>query len=126
MCEFVFVKHVSGRGCPCIEAARGEGAVEEADAWHTCAIQALEISGPFNCQFLVEDNGSIKVIETNLRASRSLPFCSKVIICGKAPSHLLKGSAQFQGYAVGVFIRFWVWTLWAWPPEFSVACRWSR
>jgi len=42
--------------------------------------QALEISGPFNAQFIVEPStGSIKIIETNLRASRSLPFCSKVL-----------------------------------------------
>jgi carbamoyl-phosphate synthase large subunit/carbamoyl-phosphate synthase small subunit len=39
----------------------------------------LEISGPMNCQFIVSDDGSIKVIETNVRASRSLPFVSKVM-----------------------------------------------
>ncbi|MEN8157668.1 MAG: carbamoyl-phosphate synthase (glutamine-hydrolyzing) large subunit [Bacteroidota bacterium] len=39
---------------------------------------ALEISGPFNMQFLAKDN-SIKVIECNLRASRSMPFVSKVL-----------------------------------------------
>jgi len=37
----------------------------------------LNISGPFNMQFLARDN-DIKVIETNLRASRSFPFVSKV------------------------------------------------
>ena len=37
----------------------------------------LNISGPFNMQFLAKDN-DIKVIECNLRASRSLPFVSKV------------------------------------------------
>ena len=40
---------------------------------------ALQISGPFNAQFIVSKDGSIKIIETNLRASRSLPFCSKVL-----------------------------------------------
>jgi carbamoyl-phosphate synthase large subunit len=39
---------------------------------------ALEISGPFNIQFLAKDN-DIKVIECNLRASRSFPFVSKVL-----------------------------------------------
>ncbi len=39
---------------------------------------ALEITGPFNIQFLAKDN-YIKVIECNLRASRSFPFVSKVI-----------------------------------------------
>jgi len=38
---------------------------------------ALQISGPFNMQFLAREN-EIKVIECNLRASRSFPFVSKV------------------------------------------------
>ena len=38
----------------------------------------LEISGPFNIQFLARNN-DIKVIECNLRASRSFPFVSKVL-----------------------------------------------
>jgi carbamoyl-phosphate synthase large subunit len=38
----------------------------------------LKISGPFNIQFLAKDN-DIKVIECNLRASRSMPFVSKVL-----------------------------------------------
>ncbi len=40
--------------------------------------QELNISGPFNIQFLARDN-DIKVIECNLRASRSMPFVSKVL-----------------------------------------------
>ena len=38
----------------------------------------LNISGPFNVQYLARDN-EIKVIECNLRASRSFPFVSKVL-----------------------------------------------
>ncbi len=38
----------------------------------------LKISGPFNMQLLAKDN-DIKVIECNLRASRSMPFVSKVL-----------------------------------------------
>ncbi len=38
---------------------------------------ALDITGPFNIQFLAKDN-FVKVIECNLRASRSFPFVSKV------------------------------------------------
>lgn len=38
----------------------------------------LNISGPYNIQFLAKDN-DVKVIECNLRASRSLPFVSKVL-----------------------------------------------
>ncbi len=39
--------------------------------------KSLEISGPFNIQFLAKDN-DVKVIECNLRAARSFPFVSKV------------------------------------------------
>jgi carbamoyl-phosphate synthase large subunit len=38
----------------------------------------LNISGPFNIQYLAKNN-DIKVIECNLRASRSFPFVSKVL-----------------------------------------------
>ncbi|MBO4977609.1 MAG: carbamoyl-phosphate synthase (glutamine-hydrolyzing) large subunit [Muribaculaceae bacterium] len=40
--------------------------------------EALRISGPFNIQFLAKNN-DIKVIECNLRASRSFPFVSKIL-----------------------------------------------
>ena len=39
--------------------------------------KSLKISGPFNIQFICKDN-DVKVIECNLRASRSTPFVSKV------------------------------------------------
>jgi carbamoyl-phosphate synthase large subunit len=39
--------------------------------------RALDITGPFNIQFLARNN-RVSVIECNLRASRSFPFCSKV------------------------------------------------
>ena len=40
--------------------------------------RALRITGPFNVQFLAKNN-DVKVIECNLRASRSFPFVSKVL-----------------------------------------------
>jgi carbamoyl-phosphate synthase large subunit len=40
--------------------------------------KALMINGPFNLQFIAKDN-DVKVIECNLRASRSVPFVSKVL-----------------------------------------------
>lgn len=40
-------------------------------------VKALNISGPFNLQFIAKEN-AIKVIECNVRASRSFPFVSKV------------------------------------------------
>jgi carbamoyl-phosphate synthase large subunit len=39
--------------------------------------RALEIDGPFNIQFVAKEN-DVKVIECNLRASRSFPFVSKI------------------------------------------------
>jgi carbamoyl-phosphate synthase large subunit len=39
---------------------------------------ALAINGPFNMQFIARDN-EVKVIECNLRASRSFPFVSKIL-----------------------------------------------
>jgi len=41
-------------------------------------VKELKITGPFNIQFLALAN-DIKVIECNLRASRSFPFVSKVL-----------------------------------------------
>jgi carbamoyl-phosphate synthase large subunit len=40
--------------------------------------KALNITGPFNIQFIAQDN-RLKVIECNLRASRTFPFASKVL-----------------------------------------------
>ncbi len=40
--------------------------------------KALRINGPFNIQFIAKNN-AVKVIECNLRASRSFPFVSKVL-----------------------------------------------
>ncbi len=44
----------------------------------TRVAQRLAITGPFNIQFIAKDN-RVRVIECNLRASRSFPFVSKVI-----------------------------------------------
>jgi len=40
--------------------------------------KALEVTGPFNMQLIAKD-GAVKVIECNLRASRSFPFSSKCL-----------------------------------------------
>lgn len=40
-------------------------------------VKALDITGPFNIQFLAK-NAAVQVIECTVRASRSLPFCSSV------------------------------------------------
>jgi carbamoyl-phosphate synthase large subunit len=71
---------------------------------------ALNINGPFNIQFIAKEN-KVKVIECNLRASRSVPFVSKVlkrkfietatkVIMGHSVKHL-SGSSYELGY-VGV------------------------
>ncbi len=79
-------------------------------------VKGLQISGPFNIQFLAKDN-RLKVIECNVRASRSFPFASKVTgvnfavlaaqaLLGKAPvgphyktidlDHVAVKAAQFS------------------------------
>jgi len=43
-------------------------------------VEALNISGPFNCQFIVDyRDDTVKIIECNVRASRSFPFVSKIL-----------------------------------------------
>ncbi|XP_041374457.1 carbamoyl-phosphate synthase [ammonia], mitochondrial-like [Gigantopelta aegis] len=56
----------------------GEEALEIIRGATSKIAKKFEISGPFNIQFLVKDN-DVKVIELNLRASRSCPFVSKTI-----------------------------------------------
>ena len=43
-------------------------------------VEALNVTGPCNIQFIAKNN-EIKIIECNVRASRSFPFCSKVMQC---------------------------------------------
>ncbi|WP_185855294.1 carbamoyl-phosphate synthase (glutamine-hydrolyzing) large subunit [Blattabacterium cuenoti] len=78
----------------------------------------FDISGPFNIQFLYKDN-NIKVIECNLRASRSFPFVSKVsnfnmiklatkVILGKKKNKIEKSllnnnNKKFSGVKVSQF-----------------------
>lgn len=54
--------------------AETQGKIEEVGR---AIARALEITGPFNIQFLAKDN-QVFVIEVNLRASRTFPFISKV------------------------------------------------
>jgi carbamoyl-phosphate synthase large subunit len=56
----------------------GEAAKERIRRYSEMIAQSLLIRGPFNIQFLVK-NGEVQVIECNLRASRSMPFVSKMI-----------------------------------------------
>jgi len=41
--------------------------------------KAFEITGPFNMQLIASADGDVKIIETNVRASRSFPFSSKTV-----------------------------------------------
>lgn len=51
--------------------------IRRAKAIASAIVSALDISGPFNIQFIAKDN-QLQVIECNVRASRSFPFVSKV------------------------------------------------
>ncbi|MBU4452079.1 MAG: carbamoyl-phosphate synthase (glutamine-hydrolyzing) large subunit [Nanoarchaeota archaeon] len=55
-----------------------KAALEKIEEYTKKIAEALEIKGPFNIQYLVED-GKVFVIECNLRASRSMPFVSKTV-----------------------------------------------
>ncbi|MEK6972580.1 MAG: carbamoyl-phosphate synthase (glutamine-hydrolyzing) large subunit [archaeon] len=72
--------------------------------------KSLEITGPFNIQFIAKDN-NVMVIECNLRASRSFPFISKVsdvnfielatdAIMGKKLDHIDKSTLDLDYVAV--------------------------
>jgi len=68
----------SGDATLCLPAQRLYiGTVKEVRRIASRIAKALEITGPFNIQFLAYKN-KVKVIECNLRASRSFPFCSKI------------------------------------------------
>lgn len=64
-------------------------------------VSGLRISGPFNIQFLAKDD-KLKVIECNLRASRSFPFASKVtghnfaMLATQALLHRAPTDVQYQ------------------------------
>ena len=70
-------------------------------------VRALKITGPFNIQFLAKEN-EVKVIECNLRSSRSFPFVSKIhrinladlatrVILGEKVQKIENGSKRFVG-----------------------------
>ena len=66
--------------------------------------KALAITGPFNMQFLAKHN-SVKVIECNLRASRSFPFVSKVIgtnFAAEATNRMLGVSKSVSSDSLGL------------------------
>merc|ERR1712050_660184 len=82
--------------------------------------QALNISGPFNSQFIITPDGDALVIECNVRASRSLPFMSKTlrqdmvdimgkVLLGKDMSHVRPVDTSRLGY-VGVKVPQFSWT----------------
>jgi carbamoyl-phosphate synthase large subunit len=62
-------------------------------------VEALNITGPFNLQFIAKEN-ALKVIECNVRASRSLPFVSKVTNYNfiEVSTEVLMGKHQKQSY----------------------------
>jgi len=78
----------------------------------TALAKALEVTGPFNVQMLARDN-DVKVIECNLRASRSLPFVSKALgidfvgeatraLLGAASTHAARDPLDLDFVAVKV------------------------
>ena len=69
----------SGDAMMCIPPWRLNNRIIQAVTDHTKKIaRTFNIKGPFNLQFLVYD-GQVYVIELNIRASRSMPFVSKLV-----------------------------------------------
>lgn len=65
--------------------------------------KALEVNGPFNLQLIAKDN-QLKVIECNLRVSRSFPFVSKTLNCdfvALATQVIMKEKLQFIDVTFG-------------------------
>merc|ERR1711976_949237 len=82
--------------------------------------KALNISGPFNSQFITTPEEEVLVIECNVRGSRSLPFMSKTlkqdmvgtmarVLLGKDQSHVKPVDADTLNY-VGVKVPQFSWT----------------
>ena len=62
--------------------------------------KALNIHGPYNAQFILTPQDDILIIETNIRASRSLPFVSKVLdvdFIALATRIMVGGTSSYQG-----------------------------
>merc|ERR1712050_491347 len=89
------------------------------DIGHKLA-KALNISGPYNSQFIITPEGEALVIECNVRASRSLPFMSKTlrqdmveimgkVLLGKDMSAVRPSDPKNLGY-VGVKVPQFSWT----------------
>lgn len=65
----------------------------------------IGIRGPFNIQFIVDENEKVYVIEVNPRSSRTVPFISKVTgvrLANIATKIALQQTLQMQGYGTGV------------------------
>ena len=82
--------------------------------------KALNISGPFNSQFICTPEDDVLVIECNVRGSRSLPFMSKTlrldmvdimgkVLMGKDMSHIKPTDSSHINY-VGVKVPQFSWT----------------
>ncbi len=65
----------------------------------------IGIKGPFNIQFIADDNDDVFVIEVNPRSSRTVPFLSKatgIDLAGIAARVALGESLKSQGFATGL------------------------
>src|SRR5437764_13911816 len=88
--------------------AIGEATRQRIIRYSDMIAQTLLIKGPFNIQFLVK-NGDVQVIECNLRASRSMPFVSKMIgtnLMDLAAIEIMAGTIKpVEGKVTGVGVK---------------------
>ena len=94
----------SGDAMMCIPPWRlGSSTLEAIEAHTRSIVPEFNVRGPFNLQFLVHD-GVPHVIELNIRASRSMPFVSKLTrtnLIDMAASAILGGRVSEGGGAAG-------------------------
>ncbi|MDR0404347.1 MAG: carbamoyl-phosphate synthase large subunit [Oscillospiraceae bacterium] len=67
--------------------------------------KGINIKGPFNVQFIVDDNKEVYVIEVNPRSSRTVPFISKstgVNLANVATKVQMGNSLKSQGFKTGM------------------------
>jgi len=65
----------------------------------------IGIKGPFNIQFIVDENDKVYVIEVNPRSSRTVPFISKVTginLANMATKVAIGQTLKMQGYGTGI------------------------
>lgn len=91
----------------CPPQTLSQGIIDQIVSHATKLAKALEVSGLMNCQFVV-DGDEVQVIEVNPRASRTVPYLSKITgvpMIHVATNVVLGKSLKEQGYGSGLYTQ---------------------